>query len=283
MPQFNLDIFSRRFPVKRRLNLELFTELLTKLGSPHLRLPPTIHLAGTNGKGSTVAFLRAIFESAGYTAHVYTSPHLIKFNERIVIAGKEIETSYFMSLIQKCEKYAEHFKELTWFELITAAAFLAYAENSADILLLETGVGGRLDATNVINNPLITAITPISYDHINSLGKSLSEIAYAKAGIFKAGTPAFTTLQFKEVTKILVKSAKDLSIPLFLEGRDWDVREDKERFIYNSTIFYPKVSLKGKHQFQNAGLALSIASFLQNIFNFKEEHLKEGIATATWK
>jgi len=197
MPHFNLDIFSRKFPIRKKFDLNLFIKLLNKLGSPYLRLPPTIHVAGTNGKGSTIAFLRAIFESAGYKVHVYSSPHLIRVNERIIIAGKEIETSYFMHLVHTCEEYAKYFKELTWFELITAVGFLAYAENFADVLLLETGVGGRLDATNVINNPLVTAITPISYDHMSYLGKSLSEIAYAKAGIFKTGTPAFSTLQFK--------------------------------------------------------------------------------------
>lgn len=283
MFQFDLGAFSKKFPTKARFNLERIEKLLSKLGAPHLKLPPTIHVAGTNGKGSTIAFLRAIFEAAGYKTHIYTSPHLIRFTERILLAGEEIEDSYFVQLLQECEKYGQDQEELTWFEFVTVAAFLAYAQNPADILLLETGVGGRLDATNVIKSPLATAITSISYDHQAYLGGTLAEIAYAKAGIFKKETPAFSVAQPKEVENILVNCAKEISIPLYLEDRDWNIQEEADGLIYNSSLYCPRVSLIGKHQMHNAGLALSIASFLQQSFTFKIQHLKKGIATATWK
>lgn len=283
MLQFDLGAFSKKFPFNPKFKLARVENLLRKLGSPHLKLRPTIHVAGTNGKGSTISFLRAIFESSGYKAHVYTSPHLIKFNERIIVTGKEIEESYFSLLLQECEKYAQDQKEFTWFELITVVAFLAYAQNPADILLLETGVGGRLDATSVINAPLVSAITSISYDHQNYLGKTLSEIAYAKAGIFKKEAAAFSVAQPPDVENVLLRCAKDLSIPFFLENRDWDVQEEEEGLIYCSSLHCLKISLAGKHQVHNAGLALSIASFLRSSFDLKEKDLKAGIASATWR
>ena len=285
MVRFDLGTFSKKFPFKARFSLERIEKLLYKLGSPHLKLPPTIHVAGTNGKGSTIAFLHAIFEAAGYKAHIYTSPHLIECNERIIIAGKKIEESYFSFLLQECEKYAQDQEELTWFEFITSAAFLAYAQNPADVLLLETGVGGRLDATNVIKSPIVTAITSISYDHQDYLGKTLAEIAYAKAGIFKAGASAFSVAQPKEIESVLLACAKELSVSLFLENRDWDVQEAAKGLAYCSNLHCPKISLAGKHQIHNAGLALSITSMLEqsHSFNLKEKHLKTGIATASWK
>jgi dihydrofolate synthase/folylpolyglutamate synthase len=283
MVQFDLRAFSKKFPLKARFNFERIEKMLSKLGSPHLKLPPIIHVAGTNGKGSTIAFLRAIFESAGHKVHVYTSPHLIKFNERIIVSGKEIEDSYFNFLFQECEKYVQELEILTWFEVITVVALLAFAQNSSDILLLETGVGGRLDATNVIKSPLATAITSISYDHQDYLGKTLAEIAYAKAGIFKLGTPAFSVEQPKEVKDVLLNYAAHLSIPLFFENQDWNVQEDATGLTYCSYLQCPKIGLIGKHQIHNAGLALSIATFLRQPFNLKDQHLRTGIATATWK
>lgn len=283
MFQFDLGKFSKKFPSKARFNLERVEKLLNKLGAPHLKLPPTIHVAGTNGKGSTIAFLRAIFESSGYKTHVYTSPHLQEFNERIIVAGNKIEETYFSQLLDECEKYAQDQEDLTWFEFITVVAFLAYAQNPADILLLETGIGGRLDATNVIASPLATAITSISYDHQEHLGKTLAEIAYAKAGIFKRGAPAFSVAQPQEVEDVLLRCAQDLSVSLFLENRDWNVQEKENGIVYCSNLYCPKISLAGKHQIHNVGLALSIATSLRHSFNLKEESLKAGIATAIWK
>lgn len=283
MFQFDLGAFSKKFPTKARFSLERIETLLSKLGSPHLKLPPTIHVAGTNGKGSTIAFLKAIFEAAGYKAHVYTSPHLIRFTERILIAGEEIKESYFIQLLQECEQYAQDQEDLTWFEFITVVSFLAYAQNPADVLLLETGIGGRLDATNVIKSPIATAITSISYDHQSYLGETLADIAYAKAGIFKKETPAFSVAQPKEAENMLINCAKQMSISLYLEDRDWSVHDQENGLLYNSSLYCPTINLRGHHQVHNAGLALSIASFLQHSFAFKPHHLKAGIATATWK
>src|SRR3954464_1487639 len=176
-------------PKKIDLSLGRIERLLAALGNPPERLPPAIHVAGTNGKGSTVATLRACFEAAGYRAHVYTSPHLVRFHERIRLAGELIDEDALLAVLDECER-ANGEAPITFFEITTAAAFLAFARIPADIVLLETGLGGRLDATNVIPHPAATAITPISLDHQAFLGNTIAAIAGEKAGILKQGAPA---------------------------------------------------------------------------------------------
>jgi dihydrofolate synthase/folylpolyglutamate synthase len=173
------------------LGLTRVYQLLERVGNPHQKLPPTIHIAGTNGKGSTLAYLKAIFEDAGLKVDCYISPHLVRFNERIILAGKEIEDDFLNEILLECKKAAEIEPKInvTFFEGITVAAFLAFSKIKADVLLLETGLGGRLDATNVIKKPIATIITPISFDHTEFLGITLAKIAFEKAGIIKPGVP----------------------------------------------------------------------------------------------
>jgi dihydrofolate synthase / folylpolyglutamate synthase len=191
------------------LGLHRVYQLLERLGNPHLRLPPTIHLAGTNGKGSTLAFLQAIFEDSGLKVHCYISPHLVRFNERIILAGKEIEDDFLNEILLKCKNAAaiEPKINVTFFEGITVAAFLAFSKVRADILLLETGMGGRLDATNVIENPLATIITPIDFDHTEFLGKTLAKIAFEKAGIIKPNCPVIVAKQKSSALKVIKEVA----------------------------------------------------------------------------
>ena len=170
------------------LKLDRVLRLLERLGNPERRLPPVIHVAGTNGKGSTVAFMRAMLEAAGRRVHAYTSPHLVRFNERIVVAGAMLPDGELLALLEECER-ANEGRPITFFEITTAAAFLAFARAPADVLLLEVGLGGRLDTTNVVERPAMTAITPVARDHTQFLGETLAEIAAEKAGIIKPGVP----------------------------------------------------------------------------------------------
>ncbi|MDH5557072.1 MAG: Mur ligase family protein, partial [Alphaproteobacteria bacterium] len=168
------------------LSLDRVVALLDKLGNPHHRLPPVVHIAGTNGKGSVGAYMRAALESAGYRVHAYTSPHLVRFHERVRLAGELIDEQYLADCLRRCEE-ANGGEPITYFEITTVAAFLAFAETPADILLLEVGLGGRLDATNLIDRPAVTVITPVSIDHQQFLGETLAEIAGEKAAIQKRG------------------------------------------------------------------------------------------------
>ena len=170
--------------------------MLEAIGSPHRNLPPVVHVAGTNGKGSTIAFLRAFLEAAGKRVHVYTSPHLVRFHERIRLAGELIDDDYLAEILEECEQ-ANRGEPITYFEITTAAAMLAFSRTPADVVLLETGLGGRLDSTNVIERPAVTALTCISYDHMQFLGGTLTEIAGEKAGIMRPGVPSVVAPQWR--------------------------------------------------------------------------------------
>lgn len=264
--------------------LERILELLEKLGSPHKKLPPVIHVAGTNGKGSTVAFTRAILEAAGYKVHVYTSPHLINFNERIVIAGHEISDDYLYELAEECRIAAEGM-QVTFFEGTTAMAFLAFAKNKADFVLLETGMGGRLDATNVVDNPALTIITPISLDHMEYLGPTLSTICREKAAIMKKDTPCIASIQEEEVDLILQQHAEITDCPIFSYGYDWIVEKTDNGFSYKSQnleLSLPRPSLLGDHQIINAGTAIAGIEQLKDRFNITEDNIQTGITNASW-
>lgn len=265
------------------LDLSRIESALEPLGRPQEKLPPVIHIAGTNGKGSTLAFAQAIFEAAGYSVHKYTSPHLLEFNERIVLNGKPIDDDRLTEVINYCRSRVDDIP-LTFFEGTTAAALVAFAENPADILLLETGLGGRLDATNVIDKPLLTAISSVSYDHMEYLGPTLSTIAGEKAGIIKPNVPVIIGYQYEESQEVLEQIAAQKKAPMFRYGHEWSVERLKQGFAYREGqggYILPTPSLKGPHQILNAGMAIAIAECAEG-FLVSEEHIKQGITHTHW-
>lgn len=268
------------------LGLERVEQLLEKLGSPNLRLPPVIHIAGTNGKGSTLAFLRAIFEDAGYKVHRYTSPHLINFNERIMLAGNDIADDYLYQLLEEVRAACEGM-EATFFEITTAAAFLAFSRAPADVLLLETGLGGRLDATNVIPNPLQTIITPISLDHMEYLGTTLSQIATEKAGILKPNVECVVSWQMNEAMLSIRNKSRDTDTSLYQCGTDWSFEVTDSGFNFldhrnQSSIPLPKPNLFGLHQLINAATATASILRLTNEFKISYSNIANGLQKARW-
>ena len=240
------------------LGLDRTYALLKKLGNPHYNLPPTIHVAGTNGKGSTIAFLRAMAEGAGLKTHVYSSPHLCQFNERIRLAGRLIDDSRLANLLEEVET-ANDDMAVTFFEITTAAAMLAFSRVPADLLLLETGLGGALDSTNVLETPLATIITPIAKDHEHFLGTDLGQIASQKAGIMRAQTPCYSAAQPTDVINVLNAHAQNIGASLQVAGRDFNLTKTNDGGIHLSRatedFFLPAPGLWGPHQFDNAGLA----------------------------
>ncbi|WP_425089156.1 bifunctional folylpolyglutamate synthase/dihydrofolate synthase [Stappia sp.] len=254
-----LDRLLALHPREIDLSLGRMERLLDALGRPQDRLPPTIHIAGTNGKGSTTAFLRAILEAAGLRVHVYTSPHLVAFNERIRIAGRLVDDARLISALDACEQ-ANAGAEITFFEVTTAAALLLFAEEPADILLLEVGLGGRLDATNVIDAPLASVITPVSMDHERYLGETLADIAAEKAGILKAGAPAVIAPQPEAARAVIERVAGALGAPLASFGEAFQAWEENGRLVYQDDeglMDLPRPRLIGRHQAVNAGMAIA--------------------------
>ena len=246
-----------------------FFTLLERLGNPHQKLPPVIHVAGTNGKGSTIAFMRAILESAGYCVHVYTSPHLIRYNERFVVAGNIIDDRTLESLLDEISAAAARL-DLAFLEITPALGFLAFSRFDADILLLETGLGGRLDHTNIVENPLLTVITTISCDHTAMLGDTIEKIAFEKAGIMKPNVPCLIGHQiFSEALPVFVQHAQYLNINLI----------DEEHWPRISKM--PTPNLYGRHQEWNAGLAVA-ALKTQKHFVLSDDHFIRGIQSAYW-
>ncbi len=241
------------------LSLGRVERLLAALGHPERRLPPVIHVAGTNGKGSTVAMVRAGLEATGAGVHVYTSPHLARFHERIRLAGRLIDEDRLIALLERCEA-ANGGAPITFFEVTTAAAFLAFAEEPAEWCLLEVGLGGRLDATNVVDRPRLTAITPVSLDHQQYLGETVAEIAFEKAGILKPGVPCVVAPQAAEAWDVIVERAAAVGAPLIAEGQDWQVWEEHGRLAFqdmDGLLDLPRPVLIGAHQVQNAGTAIA--------------------------
>lgn len=250
---------NRLHPKVIDLSLERIERLLARLGHPERALPPVIHVAGTNGKGSVVAFLRAILEAHGHSAHVYTSPHLVHFHERIVVAGRVIDDDALTALLEECER-ANAGAPITFFEITTAAAFLAFARAPADFTLLETGLGGRLDATNVIARPAMTALTPISLDHQNFLGATLAQIAAEKAGILKPGVPCCCAHQESAAAAVIAERAAAIGAALLCAGDRWRVRPNATGFRFEGAglgLDLPPPGLAGAHQIANAGLAIA--------------------------
>ncbi len=264
------------------LSLDRVLRLLHALGDPHEALPPVMHVAGTNGKGSTLAFLRAFLEAAGYRVHVYTSPHLVRFNERIRVAGQLIQEDALLAILEECERVNAG-APVTFFEITTAAAFLAFARTKADIALLETGLGGRFDATNVIARPAVTAITPISLDHQNFLGDTIAKIAFEKAGILKPATPAVLAAQVGEAEAVLEARAQELAAPLARSGREWTAAATKDGLAYRGRreITLPPPGLLGPHQYENAGTALACLDELRG-FDVPDAALARGMRAVEW-
>lgn len=265
------------------LSLGRMERLLAALGHPERALPPVIHVAGTNGKGSLVAFLRAMLEAQGLAVHVYTSPHLVRFHERIRLAGSLIEEDALAALLDECE-YANDGLPITFFEITTAAAFLAFSRHRADILLLEVGLGGRLDATNVIDRPMLSAITPIDIDHREFLGPTVETIAAEKAGILKPFAPAVIGPQQASAHAVIKRIAAERGSPLLIHGRDWNFEPTGTGFAFiqgsqRKTFVGP--ALYGAHQIANASTAIACLKALPEL-GISDDAIQRGLLSVRW-
>ena len=262
------------------LTLDRVHRLLAALDHPERRIPPVIHIAGTNGKGSTQAMIRAGLEQAGLKVHAYTSPHLARFHERIRIAGDLISEPQLAALLDECVT-ANGSDPITFFEITTCAAFLAFSRTPADWTLLEVGLGGRLDATNVIETPRLTIITPVSLDHQQYLGDTVTAIAGEKAGILKRLVPCVVGPQSEDGLAAIEARAARLGAPLLVYGQHWHVAEDRGRMIYQDDtglLDLPLPNLPGPHQIQNAGAALAALRHL----GFDAEACEAAVTQAVW-
>ncbi len=265
------------------MSLARVEHLLRALGSPQDAIGPTIHVAGTNGKGSTVAYLRAIAEAAGLRVHAYTSPHLVRFNERIRVGGELIADDTLEALLAEVER-ANGESPITFFEITTAAAFLAFARQKADLTLLEVGLGGRLDATNVIGAPTVSVVTPVSFDHMDYLGDTLAAIAGEKAGIIKPGVPVVVAPQLPEAAAVIAARARDLGAPMFRAGREWSFAATQGGLAYRGVEnrALPAPSLPGAHQLVNAATAVAAVEMLPGDLRPGAAAVAAGIAAAQW-
>lgn len=266
------------------LTLERLERLLMKLDHPETKLPPVIHVAGTNGKGSTIAFMRAILEAAGLGVHVYSSPHLVHFNERIYLANNGlIDNSDLSKLLEECEQ-VNGSAPITFFEITTAAAFLAFSRQRADYVLLETGLGGRLDATNVIKKPIACTITPVDLDHQQYLGETLKKIATEKAGILKTGVPAIIGPQHDEVRETIERIGVEKNVALQVANQDWQAYEQHGRLVFqdnNQLLDLPMPGLVGQHQIINAGTAIATIGALDDN-RITAQHIENGLMRVQW-
>jgi dihydrofolate synthase/folylpolyglutamate synthase len=274
-------------PKRIDLSLDRVQRLLAALDHPERKLPPVIHVAGTNGKGSTIAFLRAILEAAGKRVHVYTSPHLVRFNERYRLAasgeGQLVSDAELVATLEECERVNAG-APITVFEITTAVGLLLFARHPADVLLMEVGLGGRLDATNVIEHPLATIITPISIDHIDFLGDTIEKIAAEKAGILKRGSPAIVAAQQRDALAAIERQAARLNVPLKIAGEDWTATEERGRLVYQDEaglLDLPAPKLYGRHQFENAGLAIAALRAIKP-FKIAPAAYEAGMVKADW-
>lgn len=271
-----------RHPQRIDLSLDRMKALCAALGDPQHRLPPVIHVAGTNGKGSTVALIRAIAEAAGLSVHAYTSPHLVRFNERIRLAGRLIDDEALSVLLDRIETAASDCGgEATVFESTTAAAFLAMSETPADLAIIEVGLGGVLDATNVIERPLLSVITPVDYDHAEFLGTDLAMIASEKAGVLKAGAPAVIGRQREEAMKAIERRATDVRARLTVLGVDFDAWAERGGLAFQTADLFmdlPAPALAGAHQIDNAAVAVAAALEL----DLPEAAIAEGLKDVRW-
>lgn len=272
------------FAPSKVLSLEAFRACLQALGNPHLSLPPQFHIAGTNGKGSTVATLNALYQQAGYKVHAFTSPHLLCVTERIQIANTRVSLRVLEETILSY-KALFHAHHLSWFEVLTATAFLLFSRYEADLVLLETGLGGEFDATNVIASPIAALFTAISYDHMDRLGHTLTDIARTKAKIIKSGTTVISVAQPAAAQVEIIKAARQYHITPRFQELDWHFRRDRHQtcFQINGTeMNLPQPSLLGDHQLQNVGLALAALHSAQTLFPVAEQAIAKGLQTIRW-
>jgi dihydrofolate synthase/folylpolyglutamate synthase len=275
-----LDRMMSLHPKLIDLTLDRMWRILGALDHPEQRLPPVVHIAGTNGKGSTLAMIRAGLEGAGLTVHAYTSPHLVRFHERIRLAGDLIEEDHLADILDRCIA-ANGPDAITYFEITTAAAFVAFTETPADMTLLEVGLGGRLDATNVVETPRLTVITPIDMDHQQFLGDTLAEIAGEKAGIIKRGVPVVVGRQQDEALEVIEARANRLGAPILAHGQHWHVWEERGRLVFQDErglLDLPLPALPGAHQVENAGMALACLRTLDK----GETACEAAMRNATW-
>lgn len=270
------------------LSLGRVERLLAKLGSPHKALPPVVHIAGTNGKGSVTAYLKAILTAAGLRVHAYTSPHLVRFHERIALGradgvSEPIDEADLVDVLSRTQAVNKG-DDITQFEITTAAAFLAFAEHPADVVLLEVGLGGRLDATNVIDQPALTVLTPISLDHADKLGNTIEAIAGEKAGILKRGVPCVVSQQEDAALDIVTQQAARVGARLVVWGQDFDAYEQRGRLVVqrpDELLDLPLPALFGRHQIINAGTAVAAVQELPG-FSIEEKAIERGLVSARW-
>ena len=271
-------------PKKIDLSLNRLRKLLDKLNNPQFKLPPIIHIAGTNGKGSVISYLRTIYEESGFKIHTYTSPHLIRFNERIRLNSKLITDKYLSALLEECEE-KNNGEAITFFEITTAAAFLAFSRKKSDLILLETGLGGRYDATNIIEDSICSVLTPISMDHMNFLGSSLIKIANEKIGILKKDSSVILSKQKTSVRELVRTQAKKKNIKLYEEGREWEILKrykNSFKMRFNKKIFeFVKPNLHGTHQIDNAGVAIATIFALNNL-SVNNNQINKAIQKVNW-
>jgi dihydrofolate synthase / folylpolyglutamate synthase len=265
------------------LSLDRMHSILARLENPERKLPPVIHIAGTNGKGSTLAITKSILEAAGLKVHTYTSPHLVRFHERIYVAGETISEQALSALLEECEA-VNGTEPITFFEITTAAAFLAFARTPADYLLLEVGLGGRLDATNVIDQPAVSVITSIGLDHQQYLGETIEEIAREKAGILKRGVNGIVGAQSPEVRAEIEAVAAKIRTPLRIANQDWQSYTQHGRMVFqdqDGLLDLPLPALIGPHQIENAGNAIAAVRAL-NDSRVNDDAIAAGLKTVTW-
>lgn len=281
-----LDRLAKLHPKLIDLSLDRMTGALSRLGDPHLALPPVIHVAGTNGKGSTSAFARALLEASGRTVHVYTSPHLVKFNERFRLGapggGKLVDDETLADILLEVERVNAG-QAITQFEITTIAGLMLFARHPADAVILEVGMGGRFDATNVVPRPAVSVITPVSIDHAEFLGDTIGKIAGEKAGILKRGRPAVIARQEPEAMAVIEAAADATRSRLSVSGLDWFARLENGRFVYqdeDGLVDALPPRLPGAHQVENAGTA--IAAVKTAGFTLDEAAIARGLQTVTW-
>ena len=281
--QSQLDRLAALSPGADILGLERIAQLMDRLGNPHRALPPVFHVAGTNGKGSTCAFLRAALEADGKTVHVFTSPHLVRFNERIRISGKLIGDDALAAYLSRVLDVAEGIGA-SFFEVTTAAAFLAFARTPADACIVEVGLGGRLDATNVVEAPIVCGIAQLGHDHHFFLGDTLEQIAAEKAGIAKPGAPLVTQRYSDSLFPVMLDAAARNRTQWFAMGESWDAAAYRDRLHYRDEqgrLETPLPRLSGAHQVQNAALAFAMLRH-QSVIPVSEAALKAAPLWAHW-
>jgi dihydrofolate synthase/folylpolyglutamate synthase len=270
-------------PQRIDLALDRILRLLANLNNPHLKLPPVIHVAGTNGKGSACAFARAMLEAQGFKVHVHTSPHLVRFHERIRLAGKLISEEALVSLLEEVEEVNQG-REITFFEITAAAMFLAFSRHPADMVVLEVGLGGTFDATNVVPNPTMTVIQPVGMDHREFLGDDLAGIAAEKAGIIKRGAPLVVGPQNPIARHVILRQADRLGAPAFEFGQDFFSRQEHGRMVYEDEtglLDLPLPKLTGRHQIENAGVAIAALRHAGRGWG-QDAAVERGLSTVEW-